>query len=46
VTILTTGLAETTEVSDGTRFDRLSRELLTTLQGQAAEVLDLDDEET
>ena len=46
VTILTSGLAETSEVSDGTRFDRLARELLTTLQGQTVEVLDLDDEET
>ncbi len=60
VTILTSGLAQTSEVSestrlsspkssevsDGTRFDRLARELLTTLRGQAAEVLDLDDEET
>lgn len=46
VTILTSGLAETSEVSDGTRFDRLARELLTTLQGQTVEVLDLDGEET
>lgn len=51
VTILTSGLVQTSGVSqtsdvlEGTRFDRLAQALLSTLEGQLGEVLDVDGEE-
>ena len=39
------GLPNSSEVSDDARFDRLLRELLTTVQACPQEVLDADDEE-
>jgi F0F1-type ATP synthase epsilon subunit len=51
VTILTSGLVQTSEVSqpsevlEGTRFDRLAQALVSILEAQPGEVLDVDGEE-
>lgn len=46
VTIFTSGLTQTSEVSEDKRFDRLARTLLTAMPAQPGDVLDAGDEES
>lgn len=46
VTIFTSGLTQTSEVSEDKRFDRLARTLLTAVPPQPGDVLDAGDEES
>lgn len=46
VTIFTSGLTQTSEVSEDKRFDRLARTLLTAVPAQPGDVLDAGDEES